>query len=240
MYDEKLLMDIFLRLSNGEREAFDELYQNYYKLVFGVAMSVLKKEEDSADVVQNVFLKIYTLSADRFPKSAPLSWLYTVSKNEALQVIRKEKRMPFDGTLPDFAGDSGEIETVIDREAYRSLIRSLPSKEQEIVTLKVIGGFTYKEIAKLLHIPMGTVQWKYYTAVHKLKIIAGNLVAFVIFGAAAVWSLIQYNREPLAGSVAVPESSVPLFMVVVLTGIAVLLGISLACFLKKFWRNPTK
>ena len=68
--------------------------------------------------------------------------------------------MPFDETLPDFVGASGEIETVIDREAYRSLIRSLPSKAQEIVTLNVIGGFTYKEIAKLLHIPMGTVQWK--------------------------------------------------------------------------------
>ena len=53
-------------------------------------------------------------------------------------------------------------------------------KEKEIVSLKIISNFTFKEIAEILEIPIGTVQWKYYKAVHTLKIFISNLAMFVI------------------------------------------------------------
>lgn len=177
---------IFNRIRNGDKAAFSDLYLNYRKLVFSVAMSIINNYDSAKDITQNVFLKLYILDKDKFPASSELSWLYTVAKNESLVFMRrKPKEVSIEGY--EEVPDQDVFQEVISKDTYYSLVKNLPQEQREIVTLKVLGGLTHKEIASILKMPIGTVQWKYHKAVHKLRTAWSNLLIAV--AAALVWTL---------------------------------------------------
>lgn len=177
---------IFNRIRNGDRTAFSDLFLNYRKLVFSVAMSIINNYDSAKDITQNVFLKLYILDKDKFPASSELSWLYTVAKNESLVFMRrKPKEVSIEGY--EEVPDQDVFQEVISKDTYYSLVKNLPQEQREIVTLKVLGGLTHKEIAAILKMPIGTVQWKYHKAVHKLRTAWSNLLLAV--AAALVWTL---------------------------------------------------
>lgn len=84
------------------------------------------------------------------------------------------------------------MKNIIDKDSYEKIMDKLDKTEKEIVSLKIIGNMKFRDIAQLLDMPMGTVQWKYYTALHSLKIILGNLsmvlVGFILFVANRMWN----------------------------------------------------
>ena len=177
---------IFNRIRNGDKTAFSDLFLNYRKLVFSVAMSIINNYDSAKDITQNVFLKLYILDKDKFPASSELSWLYTVAKNESLVFMRrKPKEVSIEGY--EEVPDQDVFQEVISKDTYYSLVKNLPQEQREIVTLKVLGGLTHKEIAAILKMPIGTVQWKYHKAVHKLRTAWSNLLLAV--AAALVWTL---------------------------------------------------
>ncbi len=177
---------IFNRIRNGDKTAFSDLFLNYRKLVFSVAMSIINNYDSANDITQNVFLKLYILDKDKFPASSELSWLYTVAKNESLVFMRrKPKEVSIEGY--EEVPDQDVFQEVISKDTYYSLVKNLPQEQREIVTLKVLGGLTHKEIAAILKMPIGTVQWKYHKAVHKLRTAWSNLLLAV--AAALVWTL---------------------------------------------------
>lgn len=177
---------IFNRIRNGDETAFSDLFLNYRKLVFSVAMSIINNYDSAKDITQNVFLKLYILDKDKFPASSELSWLYTVAKNESLVFMRrKPKEVSIEGY--EEVPDQDVFQEVISKDTYYSLVKNLPQEQREIVTLKVLGGLTHKEIAAILKMPIGTVQWKYHKAVHKLRTAWSNLLIAV--AAALVWTL---------------------------------------------------
>ena len=59
---------LFEKLKTRRKEAIEELYNNYNKTVYGIAFSILKNKEDSEDVVQIVFSKLYVLDKEKLPK----------------------------------------------------------------------------------------------------------------------------------------------------------------------------
>ena len=79
-------------------------------------------------------------------------------------------------------------------------MQPLDGISREIVTLKVLGGFTHREIAESLHLPAGTVRWKYHAAVHSLRLFWGDLAAFFLFLALSLASVPSLLREPAAGA----------------------------------------
>lgn len=177
---------IFNRIRNGDKTAFSDLFLNYRKFVFSVAMSIINNYDSANDITQNVFLKLYILDKDKFPTSSELSWLYTVAKNESLVFMRrKPKEVSIEGY--EEVPDQDVFQEVISKDTYYSLVKNLPQEQREIVTLKVLGGLTHKEIATILKMPTGTVQWKYHKAVHKLRTAWSNLLIAV--AAALVWTL---------------------------------------------------
>ena len=60
-------------------------------MIYGVAFSILRNNENSEDIVQIVFSKLYGLDKDKIPKNKETTWLYSVTKNEALMLLRKKK-----------------------------------------------------------------------------------------------------------------------------------------------------
>lgn len=90
MIDKQELHKIFSEMRKGNNSQFEILYKNYNQLVYKIAFSILKNKENSEDVMQTVFAKICNLKTEQLPSLKEATWLYAVTKNEALTFLRKE------------------------------------------------------------------------------------------------------------------------------------------------------
>ncbi len=178
--DEKEIHELFEKMRQTDLKAYEELYKKYYNLVYNIAFSVLKNYENAEDIAQNVFVKIGNLEQEKLPKNYEASWLYTVTKNECISFIRKNKETSSIENRIENENEKNEIETVIQNSSYQNLLESLEQVEKQIIFLKIEEGYSFKEISKLLKMPMGTVQWKYYKSLHSLKLLIGNLSMFIL------------------------------------------------------------
>ena len=182
--DEKELHSIFSEFKNKSQSAYNMLYEKYYKLVYSIAFSVLKNKDDSEDIANEVFTKIYKLDKEKLPVSNEASWLFTVTRNECFTYLRKSRVNISIDEIYDVPSDSKEIQEIVDSEYYNKLISGLSEQEKTIVSLKVLSGFTFSKISQVMNLPIGTVQWKYYKAINALKVsvsgLAGAVVAFIL------------------------------------------------------------
>ena len=154
---------IFDLIKNKEPRGFEILYQQYFRLMYGVAYSITGNEDLSKDAVQNTLIKLFSLEPYKFPKAHALTWLYSVVKNESLMLLRKEKHAIDISTIAEILPvDDKSIEDFVDMENYYSMISSLNEKQQQIVTLKVLSGMSHKDISHMLEKPIGTIQCIYY------------------------------------------------------------------------------
>ena len=141
----KNIDEIFNEMRFSKNNAIEELYKTYYKTIYGTALSVCHDREKSKDIVHNVIMRLYTLPIDKLPSTGGMSWLYAVTKNEALQFLRREKRR-VTSKISTFQY-STEIDDLIDMEHFNSLISGLGERQREIVTLRFVAGLTFREIA---------------------------------------------------------------------------------------------
>lgn len=178
--NENEIKELFIEIKHNNEIAFEKLYNRYNKLVYGIAFSILKKKEDSEDVVQTVFSKIYALEKDKLPTDKIGTWLYTVTKNETLLLLRKNNNDVNLETIYDLEDENNEIDKIINKDSYNRLINGLNSKEQEIVSLKILSNFTFKEIGELLGESVNTIKWRYYKSIYSLRMMLSNLGMFII------------------------------------------------------------
>ncbi|MBQ9298135.1 MAG: sigma-70 family RNA polymerase sigma factor [Clostridia bacterium] len=178
---EKELNQLFIEIRNtSNNEKFEELYNKYKALVYKIAYYILKNKEDSEDIVQTVFSKIYSMPRENLPNKNAYSWIYSVTKNESISLIRKRKNTISIEEIYNISETDGEINRVIDKEEFNRLISKLDNKEKEIVSLKILSDLSFGEISKLLNMSIGTVKWKYYKSIHTLKLLLSNLGMFII------------------------------------------------------------
>lgn len=172
--------NIFQKIKNGKKEAIEELYAKYQKLVINISFSIVKDKNIAEEISQTIFLKILQNPVENIPNSNELSWLYTITKNQTIDYLRKQHNDIDIDTLYDIPHNENKINEIINRDTYNRMIDGLEEKEKEIVSLKVLTNFTFKEIGLILDMPTATVQWKYYKSVHTLKILLSNLSMFII------------------------------------------------------------
>ena len=182
MIDKQELHKIFSEMRKGNSSQFEILYKKYNQLVYKIAFSILKNKENSEDVMQTVFTKICNLKKEQLPSSKEATWLYAVTKNEALTFLRKDRlNISLEEAYNiDTGKECEEFQDIVDTEKYNKIISGLSLKEKEIVSLKIVGELSFKEIARILNEPIGTVQWRYYKALNSLKLMLGNISMFIV------------------------------------------------------------
>jgi len=174
------LHSIFQGIANKNEKEFNQFYEKYHLLVYRIAFSILKNKEDSEDIKQQVLLKIWKMEKEKLPTSNEASWLYTLTKNEALNHLRSHKKEIDIDDIYYIADEKQELDDIIDKDSYNKMIAKLNQQEQEIVCLKILSKLSFKEIAQILHMPIGTVQWKYYKSLYTLRILLGNLTILIV------------------------------------------------------------
>jgi RNA polymerase sigma-70 factor (ECF subfamily) len=191
------LHSIFKEIANKNELEFNKLYDKYKNLVYAIAFSILKNKEDSEDVTQKVFLKIWKMEKDKLPTEKEASWLYTITKNETLNFLKTKNQDLNIDDLYYINSEDKDLNDIIEQDKYNRIISRLNVQEQEIVSLKILSNLSFKEISQILNIPIGTVQWKYYKALHTLKMLLSNLSMFLITVIAFVVSKINNKSKKI-------------------------------------------
>lgn len=174
---EKILVKkVFDDLREDRDKGLASLYNNCHTILLGIAFKYTKSKTISEEIVQDLYLKILKLDNDSFPVKGELSWLYVVTKNQALNFIKRENK---------YIGSEGldyliELKTAEDRvdEDFYDMISDLNEVQKEIVSLKIVSGLTHREISVIVDKPIRTVQWIYNTSIKKLRV--AFMTAFII------------------------------------------------------------
>ena len=180
--------ELLMRYREGDEWAFRELVSRYKNSLYAFLRRFVNQQEVVEDVFQETFLQLYT-SQDSFDTSRPLRpWLFTIAANKAKDTLRKMQRQSAMsmGTLAD-AGDVSidevvniltSYDTTPDQEAsrdetaqrVRQVIADMPENLRGILILAYFEQFSYKHMAQILSIPIGTVKSRLHTAVvHFMK-----------------------------------------------------------------------
>ena len=189
--EKEELKRIFYEIKAGNKHVIEEMYKKYYKIVYGIAFSILKNKEDSEDIVQIFFSKLYSLEENKLPSNNESSWLYTTTKNEVLNFLKKMTNDIDYDSIHEIEDNNNYLNKIIDRDSYNRLISKLKETEKEIVSLKILSNLSFEEISRLLNMPTGTVKWKYYKSINTLKLLLSNLSMFII---TFLSSIIAFNN----------------------------------------------
>ena len=193
--DDKELEKIFFDIKQNKIHGIEELYSKYKKMIYCIAFSILKNQEDSEDIMQMIFAKIYEMENSKLPTNNYASWIYSITKNETINFIKKKKNdVPLD-KIYEISDDNNELNKVIDNIEFNRLISKLNDKEKEIITLKILSDFSFEEIGKMLKEPVGTVKWRYYKSIYCLRAILGNLAMFIISFAIGIKALFSNKQS---------------------------------------------
>ena len=175
--DEQLLV----RFARGDRGALEILFQRYREVAYRVAYRLLGNEADAFDAVQDGFIKALTHLGGFEQRSSFKTWLLRVVSNASLDLGRQRARretVPLDRPeTPDLEALSTdpsmdpvqEFERADLREALDAALAQLPEAQRRTFVLHVDGGLSYREVAELMKISIGTVMSRLFYARQKLK-----------------------------------------------------------------------
>lgn len=170
---------IIKAIIEGDAQAFTVLVDRYKDLVFTLAFRMLKRREDAEEVCQDVFVKIYK-SLYKFKGESKLStWIYRVTYNSCLDIIKKQKRKHQEISIDRFDSyDIGFIDEKFEKldkevreKTIKACIEALPSEESFLLTLYYFEELTLKEISKIIGISSNSIKVKLFRSRKKLATI---------------------------------------------------------------------
>ncbi|QDW23361.1 RNA polymerase sigma factor [Pedobacter sp. KBS0701] len=169
--DEKLAS----LLKEGDKQAFAEIYHRYWKLIYAHVYKMLRDEEDSKDVVQEVFGNLW-IKAESIKHNTNISGLlYTSARNRVFDLIEKNKvRSDYIGEIASFMSDpvNHQVDAIDEKRILEILereIQKLPPKMREIFELSRKENLSHKEIASKLNISEQTVKKQVQNALKAIK-----------------------------------------------------------------------
>ena len=165
------------QLAAGDVRALEVLYDRYGTLAFSVSVRVLGDPGRAEDVVQEVFLKIWTNAAHFDAGRGSLrTWLLTAVRNRSIDYLRgrgaherSEKELPESAPAAGPGADPWrEVSLSMERDAVRQAVDSLPPEQKQTVELAYFGGYSYPEIAEMIRVPLSTVKGRMRLGLEKL------------------------------------------------------------------------
>jgi len=160
--------EIIEHVINGEKEYFKELMMRYenkvYKTAYGITMSV----EDTKDVVQDVFLKVYSNLASFNYKSTFLTWLLRITYTTSIDIIKHRNKNKHDALNLNMA-KNGEEHNIDKKIIMERALGKLTERERTVFLLHGRDGYKHREIADILGVREGTVKALYFRSLDKLR-----------------------------------------------------------------------
>lgn len=173
-YSDEKLLDLFQN-SDNRNYAFNLLVKKYQERLYWHIRRMVTDHEDTNDLMQEVFVKVWIALPDFRGDSKLFTWLYRIATNETLSFLKKKKRWDF---LPwndvenvmakNLENDSGFSGTQIQHKLQKALIR-LPEKQRVVFHLRYYDEMKYEEMSKILDTSVGALKASYHHAVKKVE-----------------------------------------------------------------------
>lgn len=163
---------------DGDTDRFEALVQAYEKTVYNLALRMLGNPQDAMDAAQEAFFRAYRALSSFRGESKFSVWLYRLTQNVCLDMLRKRSRTP-ELSLTDEEDEISDIpdgrfcpQTELEKKELRQSVRrglmGLAPEFREALVLREIGGMTYEEIARATGLEPGTVKSRIFRARKKL------------------------------------------------------------------------
>ncbi len=170
--------ELLRRSIAGDKDAFGRLVTRYMKRSYYVARIFTGSHEDALDISQEAFVRLWRSIKKIDQERDFFPYYYAILRNLSLNSVRntKKRAIPFSFMALDTVNehaDTNTADTIASQSELPALIeqamRQIPLEDREIILLKDMHGYAYKEIAALLSIPIGTVMSRLYTARNRFK-----------------------------------------------------------------------
>lgn len=158
--DQTLLFEIS---QNNSEDAFRMLFERYSGRIFNVIYRMIEHYDDSNDLLQEVFLRVYRHRQKCYQMKNFKGWIYTVALNLARDYLRMRKRRGETALEGKRVQDGGNdpLKDSQNEELRRKILKAMKKlnvKYRAVFALRDIQGLSYEEIAKALNIEEGTVK----------------------------------------------------------------------------------
>ncbi|MCP3015294.1 ECF RNA polymerase sigma factor SigK [Nocardiopsis dassonvillei] len=172
------LARLLQRTATGDLAAFEGVYRELSGRVFGIARRVVLDEAQAEEVCQEVFLEVWR-TCSRYDRSrgSVAAWVLTIAHRRAVDRVRSEQaassrltaagRLESGATSPDAVPD--QVEHRLERERVRRCLRGLTEAQREAVRLTYYTGYTQRQAADLLEVPLTTVKGRLRDGLIRLR-----------------------------------------------------------------------
>src|SRR5471032_3638126 len=162
--DADQLRQLLAQCSLGNRRAFETLYRSVAPRLHGVALRCLGRADLAEEVLQESFVRIWN-NASRYEAhlSAPMTWMVNITRNLAIDQLRKHREQPLaDGQQDAMLDDSPSAHEQLDSErearALNRCLDTLDGMQRQSITVAYFQGLSCSELADHLAAPLGSVK----------------------------------------------------------------------------------
>jgi len=164
-----------LQDSSSSQEAFRELISEYKERLYWHIRNIVKNHDDTDDILQNTFLKVYRNIGQFKGDSKLYSWMYRIATNESITFLNKRSRrlqitseelqnQIIDNLESDVYFEGDEIQLKLQKA-----IATLPDKQQQVFNMKYFEELKYREMSEILETSEGALKASYHIAAKKIE-----------------------------------------------------------------------
>lgn len=173
-YTDKELLELF-RNSNSKDYAFNLIVKKYQQRIYWHVRKIIIDHDDTDDVLQNTFIKIWSGLENFREASGLFTWIYRIATNEALTLLKQKKRrffLPLVDVKKQLA-DTFETDQYFNGDEMQlklqKAILTLPEKQRLVFNMKYFDDMKYEDMAGILRTSVGALKASYYHAVRKIE-----------------------------------------------------------------------
>jgi len=166
---------LILELQNGNQRAFERIYELYSESTYGIIFSIVRDEKIAEEILQDVFLKIWNNSSSyNSDKGRFFTWILNIARNASIDQLRSKshknsrKNLTSDNFV-DILESSSNFSSKTDAIGINKYINILKPVCKKLIDLLFFKGYTQKETAEKLDMPLGTVKTKNKACINKLR-----------------------------------------------------------------------
>ena len=171
---------LLARVARGDEDALGQLYDQFGRVAYGLALRILRDERLAEDAVQEAFLAVWRQAASyRADRAKAQTWVLTLVHRRAVDLVRREERRRADLLEPETEAGSGrsaadDAELRHRRAAVQRALEQLPHDQREPIQLAYYAGLSQSELAERLGQPLGTIKSRMFTGLKRLGELLGE------------------------------------------------------------------
>jgi RNA polymerase sigma-70 factor, ECF subfamily len=173
--------DLMMHIAAGSEPALCEMYDRFSKVIYSIAKRILRDPSGAEDVVQEVFVKLWTHALEyRQAQGSVSTWLLTIAQRTAIDHLRRRTtRATVDIeeqellAHPDPKPDTGLL---LDRIGLAGALAVLKPQERELIELAFLEGLSHAQLAERTGLPLGTIKTHLRTGLVRLRETLGEWV----------------------------------------------------------------